>query len=304
MAINQVGLPFSGKIYGCEETSYKNGMNANTEWLSDSVLTVRLESGDINKTSRDISSRAVKSFSTSLIDPKLHVEYKWQGKSTSSDLTLQKMNLVTSGVLESYAFEIGASVDSAVSDSWFVCKGCVLTDTQIKSATGEEYIISLDFDVGEVSTPSDAATGTEPASAIGNGYAMFNAAGSITWTGMTHAYYVTKGITINISNNVAPYWDVGSRSKKCAYPTALDVKGSCDISMDGGGGMHWKEVCAGTDLATLVLSAAVGTNLEDKITLSNGRFDSARINQVTNGAGMFDDVPFTFKTIAFSSAST
>ena len=299
--IDQVGLPFSGTIYGCEEASYKGGMTADTEWLSDSVTAVRLESGDINRSFRDISGRAIKDFSKTLVNPKLQVEYIWQGKSTASDLTLSKMNAVTNGVLKSYAFEIGASTNSSVASSWFVCKGCTLDKTNIKATTGENYIITLDFDVGEVSTPSDTAAGTAPTSTVSADYAAFNRAGSITWTGLTlDSYYVTKGLDLTISNNVEPYWDVGSTAKVCALPTSLDVTGTCDISMDGGGGSHWTDVVAGTDITSIVFTAGLGAGTEDTITLTDGRFDSTKIAQETSGAGMFDNVPFTFKTCTFS----
>jgi hypothetical protein len=290
---SEVGYPFQGSIYYTQEATYGGGHNGTVYRFSDAVNVCRVESGDINRALRHIGDEKIADFSKTLINPRLHVEYVWQPHtgSTISDFVTR-----TAGDLASFCVEFGASEDRGTS-SYYICKGCKCDTLNISASTGENYIITIDFSVSSVVT-SSVTTETDPG-AIGNTYAAFNRAGSITWG--TGSYYVTKALDVTVNNNLNDYWDVGSTSKKCSIPGAKDVTGSCDISLDEGGAIHWYTVTDGTDITSIKFDSNTGAGY-DVFTLNNGRWDSTTIENNVSGEGMFDSVPFTFKDITFSTS--
>ena len=293
---SEISYPFQTSIWFEEEASYGSGIaGSNEKRFSDAVNVVRLESGDINKTLRHVGSATVADFSKTLVDPRLHIEFVWQ---PTSDNKLNDWIARTNGDIKSFAVEFAVSKDRSSASSWYECKGCKCDTMNIKSSTGENYIVTMDLSVKSVTT-STSATGSDPG-AVGTTYAAFNRAGSITWG--SGDYYVTKSLDVTINNNLNDYWDVGSTAKKACIPGAKDVTGSVDISMDEGGASHWYLVTQGTDLASIKFDAGCDAGTYDVFTLTNGRFDSTAIEQNVSGEGMFDSVPFTFKDIAFSTS--
>ena len=292
---SEIGFPFQGAVYYTEEATYNGGHDGTVFRFSDAVNVCRLESGDVNKTLRHVGSAEVADFSTTLIDPRLHLEFVWQ------PTTLNKLNdwiARTSGDISSFCVEFNGSKDRSSASSTFVCNGCKCDTMNIKASTGDNYIVTMDCSVSSVVT-SPTATETDPG-AVGTTFAAFNRAGGITWG--TGSYYVTKSIDVTINNNLNDYWDVGSTSKKASIPGALDVSGSVDISLDEGGAVHWNTITAGTDIPSIKCDAGCDASTYDVFTISNGRWTSGAVENNVSGEGLFDSTPFVFKTIAFSTS--
>jgi len=161
-------------------------------------------------------------------------------------------------------------------------------------------MVSADFSVATV-TVSDTITGVKP-SAIGTDYAAFNVGGSITWTGATGAY-VTQSLSVTVNNNISDLYTVGSYAKLGAIPLAKDVTGTCDISLDGGGGTHFSEVINGTDITSVVFNTGIGSSSDGKLTLNEGRFDSTSVALDIGGEAMMTSVPFTFKDLSWGAGT-
>jgi len=295
--MTDLGYPFQGDIYWELETTYKGGFSGTQNRISDAVQDVRIDTGDINQELQSISEPTIIDFSKTMVDPTLHIE--WILQPTEVSLVTYCANRTTDCDLESIAFEVVTN-DCRSTTSYYYLKGCKCKTLTISATQGENYKVTADFSVATVIV-SDSASGTSPA-AIGTDYAAFNIGGSITWSGVTGAY-VTQSMSVTVDNDLKDLYDVGSTSKKAAIPGAKKVTGTCDISLDGGGGTHFNEVIAGTDITSLVFNTGIGSSNDGKITLEHGRFDNTSIDVNISGDAMMTSVPFTFKDISFSAGT-
>ena len=289
-----LGYPFQGDIWYWKEGSYGGGESGTTYRISDAVQDVRIDSGDINQTLRSISEPTVIDFSKTMVDPALHIE--WVLQPTSSSLVTLCIVRDANCDLEDLAFCVGTNLCRSTS-TYYYLKGCKCESITISANQGENYMVSADFSVASVIV-STSATGSAPA-ALGTDYAAFNIGGSITWNGATGAY-VTQSLSVNVNNNITDLYNVGSTDKFGAIPGAKDVTGSCDISLDGGGGTHFNEVIGGTDITSVEFNTGIGSSTDGKITLNNGRFDSTSVDINVSGEAMMTSVPFTFRDITLS----
>ena len=292
-----ISFPFGGQIFYQVETNYGDGFQASstTYRISDSIQNVRLDTGEVNTVLRDISSPSIADFSRTKIDPTLHVEWVLQPNDVKSfeKLCTDRTNCD----LSSLAFEIGINTCSNASDAYYNLKGCKCKTFNISAAQFGNYICTADFSVASIVT-SSSPVAVDPG-ALGTEYAAFNIAGGVTWNGVTGAY-VTNSLNITVENNIQDLYDVGNMTKKAAIPGAVDISGSCDLSLDNGGKTHWDEVIGGTDITSVVFNTGLDTGENGKITLYNGRFDSTSVDINTSGEGMMASVPFKFKDIKFS----
>jgi len=292
--MTNIGKPFQGQIWWAEEVDYNQGwVTGTTSYLiSDKVQDVRIETGEIQTPLRGISSPSVCGWTKSNFDPTLHVE--WILQPDTNSLAVKCCDRTSTGTLPSLAFIVGANTDGDnATQSWWKLNGCVCKTFTISSSRGEPYVCTADFSVATIQD-SSATIGDKPA-AIDGAYASFNYAGSITWTGVTGSAWVTDSFDITVENNVTDYYTVGSHDKKCAIPGAVDITGSCDISLDDGGGAHWDEIILNKDISSLVIDTGVGVGVDDKWTLSDGKFTSGSIDINISGEGMMTSQPFRFK---------
>ena len=292
---SEPGYPFQGDIYYEIESTYSGGfIGTHIARISDKVLDVRLDSGDVHRTLRGISEPTVCGFVATGGDHTLHIEWIYQPQSESSLATVCCNR--TNGDLQSIAFEIAASKDRT-NKSYYVLEGCKCKTFTFSGRRGEEYIATADFSVQSVVTSSSASQTPPPA--IGNDYAGFNSAGSITFTG-GYTAYITDSIDITVDNNLVDYYNVGSNTKLCAIPGAKDVTGSADLSLDEGGANAWYHVADNlSDITNLVISTGC-TGTDDTITLTTGKYDNISVDLNIDGGAMMGSIPFTFKQISFA----
>ena len=293
----EVGFPFQGQIYYNAETSYKSGMTGTQYVFSDAVRDVRIETGDINQTLATISQASIADISKTMEDPMLHVEWVLQPNGNIPSAVSACWNRIA-GDLDSLAIEVETCRDRST-PSYYHMIGCKCKNFTVSGTKGENYIISADFSVASMWVNNNQL-GSTP-SALGTEYAAFNRAGAITWAGVTGAY-VTESFEFTVDNNVTDYYDIGSTSKKACIPGAITITGSCDISVNDGGGNHFTEVLAGTDITSVILNTGVTTagSGNGKFTLSNGRFDSTNLDLSLSGEGLISSVPFTFRYLAIA----
>jgi hypothetical protein len=226
----------------------------------------------------------------------LHVEWVLQPDATVS-LATYCCNRTSTGDLNSLSFEVGANTLGGTK-SYYILNGCKCKTFNVSASRGNEYICTADFSVQSVTTAA-TATGTKP-SALGTAYAQFNlAAHTITITGKTVAAYITDSIDITVENNLTDYWDCDSISKTAATAGAKDITGSCDISLDDGGGTHFNDVFTGKGLSSIAVVTGC-TGLDDTFTLTDGRFDNTSVDINISGEGMMTSQPFTFKELTIS----
>ena len=290
-----IGLPLSGKIWYWKEASYGGGESGTTYVVSDKVQDVRLDTGDMFVSLRSISQPTVCAFVSTTSDPVLHVEWILQQHTAQSlsELCIER----TACDLDSLAFCIGASTCSTTADSWYYLKGCKCKTWNISASRGEQYVCTADFSVKSVAT-SGTMTGSQPA-ALGTVYGLFNNAGSITMTGVTAAAYITDSVEIKVDNNLTDYWNVGSNEKKQALPGQENVTGSCDISLDAGGAVHWGDVFGSKAITSIVVTTGL-TGVNDIFTCNTCRFDNTSIDINMSGEGMMTSVPFTAKQVVIT----
>lgn len=299
----KIGLPFQGKAWYWIETTYGGGNAGSSYAISDTIVDIRISTGDKKKDFFTHSEPTVSDFLTTLNDPILHIEWVWQPNATSSLATLCCDRTATGNDLESLAFCIGANTGGT--SSYWLVKGCKCKTINMNSSRGNEYTCSADFSVQSITTDT-SATGSEPAAidASSNPYAQFNkSTHSIVFSGCTDTpFFITDSIDITVDNNLTDYWDCDSENKVAAIPGQKMVTGSCDISMDEGGAKQWGNVVNPGDGITNIVLTLTGTSgaLDETVTLTTGRFDNLDVNIATGGEGMMASQPFTFKQIAFS----
>jgi len=295
--MTDIGRPFQGECWWAVETQYSAGWtDSSTSYLpSDKVIDCRIETGEIQTPLRGISSPSVCGWTKNNFDPTLHVEWILQ-PDTDSLATYCCIRDTSTGSVRSLHFKVGANTDDTSKDSWWNLDGCVCKTFTISSSRGEPYTCTADFSVATISKASNCSASDKP-SALSGKYASFNYAGSITFTGTQDTVHITDSFDITVENNVTDYYTVGSHNKLAAIAGAVDVTGSCDISLDNGGEAMWDDVIRNQDISSIVIDTGVATGADDVWTLTNGKFTSLGVDINISGEGMMSSIPFRFKHI-------
>jgi hypothetical protein len=302
--VKTIGYGLSGSAWYYVEDTYGEGIPSSevTLSLSDYIDDVRIETGDVHTPVRGIGDVSVASFMHNPEDETLHVEYKLQYGDTLVKDSIYR-NLGTCD-LQSLAFVIGTSTCSD-EVSYFVPKGVKCKSLTISGSRGEAWQVSADYSVRSTVTYSALAgaggiysSGASPAPASrATDICTFNKGGSITIGGSPIAF-ITDSFEVTIENNLADYWDVGSELKRWSMPGALNITGSCDISLDAGGAEMWGRIkdSANRNRGNIIINFGNGC----KMTLSGVRFNTGSIDVNTSGEGMMSSVPFTASSVTLT----
>ena len=308
---HEIGRPFQGEIYWYCEDGYgtgvphpdsPNGYHSNS--VSSVVEVARMETGDVNKYYRGIDSIYISKATKTNTDRTFHLEYLIQ----TDDTLLEYLVDRSSGTVRSLGFVVGANTDMTT-ESWWEMKGCKCKNVEIASSTGEAWKVSADFSVS-TTTVNDAQTdiaeaGSYKSSVTGGGgltgdIAMFNVGASIkAGVGVLDLAYVTNSFSVTVNHNTQDLWTVGSREKTNVIESALDITGSCDISLDDGGLYHFQDVMDADTATTIVITTAAITGAP-VITLTNTKFDSSSIDVSPGNEAMMESAPFTSEQIAIT----
>jgi len=291
-----LGYPFSYKAYFKAETTYSGGATGVGLIISDKILNIKLESGDMYKALRGISSPSVCGYISTPSDYSLHLEWiEQENPSSLASFCIER--ITTTGDLRSLCFDIGANATAGTKSYWLV-KGAKCKTFTKKASTGNEYICTADFSVASFKTGT-AATLTAPA-ALGTAYAQFNKVGNVIYKNTnSNIATIVDNIEITINNNLTDYWIPSLPWKQASIPGACDITGTVDISLDDGGKTFWDAMWL--ELTNILINT--GQTNYNKWTLSNVRWDPQTIDITTGNDMLKTGAKFRAKKLAITSGA-
>jgi len=294
MTLNRLGLPFQGEAWYWVEESYGSGESSTTLPISCKIQNLRIDTGDRHKVLRDIGSPLACHLLKQTYEPKVHLEYIPQCDDTlifdainrSSECTLQSLTLFT---------QTNKEEDDSDNVSQYYIVGLKPSTVRITGSKNTEYLVVIDFEAKSIVTTIDKSD-TRPSPLTGD-YLAFNIAGEITKTGghvvnTDHIAFCTNSIEITVSHKLTGYTDHDSLYKSYLIEGEMDVEGSVDITLDGGGAQHITEVLANTSFD---LQVDLGSSGCPRITLPNCEWKSSSVDENLSGEGLMNSPGFTCK---------
>lgn len=295
MTLDKLGQPFQGEAWYWIEDSYAEGESSTTLPISCKVQNVRIDTGDRHKVLKDIGSPLACHLLKQTYEPKVHIEYIPQCDDTMIDDVIDRSSECT---LQSIALFVNLNKEEDDSDdqsSYFII-GMKPSTVRITSSKNTEYLIVIDFEAQSVSTEHSSLTATRPSPLTGD-YLAFNIAGEITKTGghivnTDHIAFCTNSVEITVSHKLTGYTDHDSLYKSYLIEGDMDIEGSVDITLDGGGASHIYEVFQNTEFDLQIDLGGVGC---PRLTLPDCQWKNASVNVDTGGEGLTNSTPFTCK---------
>lgn len=295
MTLDQLGKPFQGEAWYWIEDSYADGESSATLPISCKIQNVRIDTGDRHKVLRDIGSPIACHLLKQTHEPKVHLEYIPQCDDTLIDDAIDRSSSCS---LQSLALFLNVNKDATDEDdisSYFVI-GMKPSTIRITSSKNTEYLVVIDFEAQSVSTEHSSLTLTRPTALTGD-YLAFNIAGEITKTGghvvnTDHIAFCCNSVEITVSHKLTGYTDHDSLYKSYLIEGEMDVEGSVDITLDGGGAAHVYEVLQNTAFTIQVDMGGTGC---PRLTLPGCQWKNTSVDSNTGGEAMTNSVPFTCK---------
>jgi hypothetical protein len=293
--MTSLGLPFQGEIRYYVETGYGTGSSPTGVGLpiSIKVLDAKVGLSDKHKSIRGFDSPNA-ALLKQCTDYTFHLEYIPQcGDTLFEDAVMR--STPTDCSLEYISFYLQTNVCQGTDQTCYFITGSVNKSCKISSSINNEYIYVMDFDVKSVVT-SSTPTGSIPTALTGE-ICAFNIAGSIKDGAGNKLAHLTNAIDVTIDNGTKSHFDHDSLDKVYAYPGELNIAGSCDISLNEGGGMHLSDVLAQNDFDIIL---KLGNSGCPEITLSNCRWKNTAIDVNIGGGYMKENAPFTATEISYA----
>lgn len=304
MTLENLGKPFQGTAWYWVEDGYGNGESATTLPISCKIQNIRIDTGDRHKVLRDIGAPIACHLLKQTHEPKVHLEYIPQCDDTLIDDVIDRSSECT---LQSLAFCVGANVleDDADDVSYYYIVGMKPSTVRISGSKNTEYMVVIDFEAKSITT-SQAAVGVQP-SALTGAYLAFNIAGEIKKTGgdyvvnTDHLAFITNSIEVTISHQLTGYTDHDSLYKSYLIEGTMDIEGSVDITLDGGGARHVGEVL---DNTAFTIQVDMGSTGCPRIDLPNCQWKNTSVDQNVGGEAIMNSCPFTCKPSACTNIVT
>jgi hypothetical protein len=188
--------------------------------------------------------------------------------------------------------------------SYYLIDGMKPATVRITSSKNTEYLVVIDYEARSIVT-SETATGAAPSILTGE-YLAFNVAGEIRKTGYhvvntDHIAFITNAVELTVTHKLTGYTDHDSLYKSYLTEGDMDVEGTVDITLDGGGALHVDEVLNNRafqlviDMGEMSVSADV-----PRITLPACEWKNTTVDGNINGEAITHVVPFTCKPTACS----
>ena len=300
MVLNQIGMPFQGTAYYWIEDSYGvvSEPSLNSLPISCKIQNIRIDTGDRFKVLRDIGSPLACHFLKQTHEPKVHLEYIPQAGDKLIDDSIDRAS--STCTLQSISMCVGLNTKmSADNKSYFLIDGMKPATVKISGSKNTEYLVVIDYEVRSIVT-SKVATGSAPSVLTGE-YLQFNVAGEIRKTGFhvvntDHIAFITNSIELTVTHKLTPYTDHDSMYKSYLIEGDMDVEGTVDITLDGGGALHVDEVLNNRAFQ-IVLDMGLmdaGANVP-RITLPACQWKSTSVEGNIAGEAITHGVPFTCK---------
>ncbi len=293
MAVSMIGHPFAGKAWYYVESSYGNGCTTATALpISKYIQNITLGTGEKVRDIQSIEQATLAERILQTNEPVFSIEYYPQVGDTLIEDTVERSSCCT---LQSLCFVAGANTclgTGTDDETWYLVKGAKPKSVKISSSKNEPYTVSIDFEVQSIATALGTCT-AEPV-ALAGAIMQFNVAGEITKTGghvvdTDHIAYITNSVDITIDHQLTGYTDHDSLNKSFLVEGTMEISGTVDITLDGGGGMHFAEVLALTDFDIEVTMGGVGATV---LTLSGCNWNSSEVKIDVSGEAMMESAPF------------
>jgi hypothetical protein len=291
MAVSDIGHPFQVKAWYWVEDSYGDGASGSTLPISKYIQDIKVGTGDKGKDMRSIESAVIIERISQTNEPVISIEYNPQVGDTMIDDCVDRSSCCT---LQSLAFCFGANTCIGGDDAtYYYGVGFKPSSVKIAGSKNEPYTVTIDYE-GKSVTTSTSAIGVEP-SALAGAIMQFNVAGSITKVGGfnptgSKIAYITNSVDITIDHQLTGYTDHDSLNKSYLIEGTMDVSGTVDITLDGGGGMHFGEVIAMTDF---VITVNMGSEGAVKLTLPGCNWDNSEVDINVSGEALMESAGFT-----------
>lgn len=299
MAVSIIGKPFQGIIYYEVEATYGAGLAGGgiEKPISKYVQSVKIGSGDRHAIVRGFDSPSVASLIEQTEEPSISIEYLLQ---VGDSLLTDSVNRDTCCELSSLVFVVGLNncISNATDDrSFFTVDGCKASSAKISSSKNEPYTITIDYEAQSVVTADGANQPGATPTALTGAICQFNTAGEITKAGgllvdTDHIAFITNSVDITITNQLTPYTDHDSVLKSNLIEGELNIIGTVDITLDGGGALHFGEVMANTSFVITVNTGNAGSGAV-KLTLDGCKWDNTEVEGNISGEAIMESASFT-----------
>ena len=302
MTLDKLGRPFQGTAWYWIEDSYGtvSEPSLNSLPISCKIQNIRIDTGDRHKVLRDIGSPLACHLLKQTHEPKVHLEYIPQAGDTLIDDAIDRASSTCS--LQSISMCVGFNTKmSADADnvSYYLMDGMKPATVRITGSKNTEYLVVIDYEARSIVT-SKTATGSAPSVLTGE-YLAFNVAGEIRKTGYhvvntDHIAFITNSVELTVTHKLTPYTDHDSLYKAYLIEGEMDVEGSVDITLDGGGALHIDEVLNNRAFEIVIDMGLMdaGANVP-RITLPACEWKSSSVDGNVGGEAMVSSVPFTCK---------
>jgi hypothetical protein len=303
---NEIGRPYQGSIVWKPEQVYGTlstqevpwtGSSVATQAVADVVKVARIESGEVNQYLRSIDSIDISVATQKAVDYTFHLEYNPNIDDTLLDFLVDR----SGGTVRAVTIEVVAN--SSGTDAVYLMKGCKCKSVTVSGSQDEPWLVSADFSVKSVAT----STATSLRSTSSTAYTktgdtcMFNVASKVTNSSGLSLAHVTSSFDCTVNHNLQDIWTVGSRDKQAAVECARDINGSCDISLDEGGAIHFGDVINASSANIRTYLGELGSGAP-MLTITNLRWDSSSIDVSDANEGMMESCPWTATAITCTEA--
>ena len=306
MTLDKLGHPFQGTAWYWIENTYGtvSEPSLNSLAISCKIQDVRIDTGDRHKVLRDIGSPLACYLLKQTYEPKVHLEYIPQAGDTLIDDAIDRAS--STCTLQSISMCIGMNTKmtaDASNVSYYVIDGMKPATVRITGSKNTEYLVVLDYEARSIVTYSALnalLTGSAPSVLTGE-YLQFNVAGEIRKTGyhivnVDHIAFITNSVELTVTHKLTGYTDHDALYKSYLMEGDMDVEGSVDITLDGGGALHIGEVLANRAFEIVIDMGLMdaGANVP-RITLPACQWKSSSVDGNVGGEAITSSVPFTCK---------
>jgi len=329
MTLDKLGKPFQGTAWYWIEDSYGvvSSPSLNSLAISCKIQNVRIDTGDRHKVLKDIGSPLACHLLKQSYEPKVHLEYIPQAGDTLIDDSIDRV--ADTCVLQSVSMCVGMNTKmlaDADDVSYYVINGMKPATVRITGSKDTEYLIVIDYEAKSIITlnalstyvsyPSDTQndsdytnnenlTGVAPSVLTGE-YLQFNVAGEIRKTGFhvvdtDHIAFVTNSVELTVTHKLTGYTDHDALYKSFLIEGDMDIEGSVDITLDGGGALHIGEVLNNRAFEIVIDMGLMDAGADvPRITLPVCEWKSSTAEANIGGEAITSSVPFTCKPTSCS----
>jgi len=302
MTLNKLGRPFQATAWYWIENEYGvvHDYDSNSLPVSCKIQNVRIDTGDRHKVLKDIGSPLACHLLKQTHEPKLHLEYIPQAGDTLIDDSIDRVESTCS--LKSISMCVGFNTKmtaDADNVSYFLVTGMKPATVRITGSKNTEYLVVIDYEAKSIVTDT-SATGSAP-TALSGEYLAFNVAGEIRKTGghvvnTDHIAFITNSIEVTVTHKLTGYTDHDSLYKSYLIEGDMDIEGSVDITLDGGGAEHINEVLNNTAFTIEIDMGLIDAGGDvPRLTLPGCEWKASSVEANINGEAIMSTVGFTCK---------